>query len=118
MNILQDDYSSRQPCPGLTMFKSSAPADRAHHLLQEYLGIAGEPAFAKLSAQLAFGDDSAVLKEGRNATMQCLSGTGSLRVGAEFLKLHYPVHLVYIPNPTWANHLKIFPLAGAWACAA
>eukprot|EP00891_Asterochloris_glomerata_P004767 jgi/Astpho2/4767/Aster-00315 len=79
---------------------------------KEYLGIAGEPAFAKLSARLAFGDDSLVLKEGRNATMQCLSGTGSLRVGAEFLKLHYPVHLVYIPNPTWANHLKIFPLAG------
>ena len=101
-----------------SLFNSSAPADRPHHLLQEYLGIAGEPAFAKLSARLAFGDDSAVLKEGRNATMQCLSGTGSLRVGAEFLKLHYPVHLVYIPNPTWANHLKIFPLAGTWARAA
>ena len=34
------------------------------------------------SAQLAFGEGSTVLKEGRNATVQGLSGTGSLRVGA------------------------------------
>lgn len=36
----------------------------------------------RCSAQLAFGEGSAVLKEGRNATIQGLSGTGSLRVGA------------------------------------
>lgn len=34
------------------------------------------------------------------------------QVGAEFLALHYPVHTVLLPNPTWANHNKIFPLAG------
>ena len=36
----------------------------------------------------------------------------ALQVGAEFLALHYPVHTVLLPNPTWANHNKIFPLAG------
>ncbi len=35
---------------------------------------------AACSAQLAFGEGSAALKEGRNATVQGLSGTGSLRV--------------------------------------
>ncbi len=34
------------------------------------------------------------------------------QVGAEFLALHYPLKLIYIPSPTWANHNKIFPLAG------
>ena len=34
------------------------------------------------------------------------------QVGAEFLAQHYPVHTVLLPNPTWANHNKIFPLAG------
>lgn len=48
---------------------------------QEYLGQAGVPAFCRGSAKLAFGEDSPVLKEGRNATVQGLSGTGSLRVG-------------------------------------
>ncbi|DBA88905.1 hypothetical protein WJX79_000402 [Trebouxia sp. C0005] len=79
---------------------------------KEYLGIAGNPDFCKLSAKLAFGADSKALQEGRAATVQSLSGTGSLRVGAEFLALHYPLKLIYIPSPTWANHNKIFPLAG------
>ena len=47
---------------------------------QEYLGIAGNPDFCKLSAKLAFGANSKALKEGRAATVQSLSGTGSLRV--------------------------------------
>ena len=34
------------------------------------------------------------------------------QVGAEFLARHYPVHTVLLPSPTWANHTKIFPLAG------
>ena len=37
---------------------------------------------------------------------------GLLQVGAQFLALHYPLKLIYIPSPTWANHNKIFPLAG------
>ncbi len=49
-------------------------------VLQEYLGIAGNPEFCKLSAKLAFGADSKALQEGRAATVQSLSGTGSLRV--------------------------------------
>ncbi|KAK9915069.1 hypothetical protein WJX75_004347 [Coccomyxa subellipsoidea] len=79
---------------------------------KEYLGITGNPKFNSLSAQLAFGEGSPVIREARNATVQCLSGTGSLRVGAEFLAQHYPVHTVLLPSPTWANHHKIFPLAG------
>jgi len=35
-----------------------------------------------------------------------------MQVGAEFLAQHYPVRTVLLPNPTWANHNKIFPLAG------
>ncbi len=49
-------------------------------MLQEYLGIAGNPDFCKLSAKLAFGANSTALQEGRAATVQSLSGTGSLRV--------------------------------------
>ena len=46
----------------------------------EYLPIAGIPEFNAMSAKLAFGESSMVIKEGRNATVQSLSGTGSLRV--------------------------------------
>ncbi|KAH0650189.1 hypothetical protein KY284_030101 [Solanum tuberosum] len=92
---------------------------RAEHLLvndtscvKEYLSITGLADFNKLSAKLIFGADSPVIKENRVTTVQCLSGTGSLRVGAEFLARHYHEHTIYIPQPTWGNHPKIFTLAG------
>ena len=50
---------------------------------QEYLGITGNPRFNELSAKLAFGERSRVLAEGRNATVQALSGTGALRVRSQ-----------------------------------
>ena len=41
---------------------------------KEYLAIGGNPEFTRLSALLAFGEGSSVLKEGRNCTVQSLSG--------------------------------------------
>ncbi|PPD83157.1 hypothetical protein GOBAR_DD19926 [Gossypium barbadense] len=68
--------------------------------------------FNKLSAKLIFGADSPAIRENRVTTVQCLSGTGSLRVGAEFLARHYHQKTIYIPQPTWGNHPKVFTLAG------
>ncbi|BBN09054.1 aspartate aminotransferase, cytoplasmic [Marchantia polymorpha subsp. ruderalis] len=86
-------------------------ADRARN--KEYLGITGIPQFNKLSAELILGRDSPAIAQGRVITAQCLSGTGSLRVGGEFLATHYSgPKVIYVPSPTWGNHLKIFPLAG------
>ncbi len=52
---------------------------------KEYSGITGEAGFQSLAAKLAYGEDSAVIKEGRIATSQTISGTGSLRIGGVFL---------------------------------
>ncbi|KMZ73817.1 Aspartate transaminase [Zostera marina] len=81
-------------------------------LKKEYLPITGLADFNKSSAKLILGSDSPAIQENRVATVQCLSGTGSLRVGAEFLKKHYNQHTIYIPSPTWGNHPKIFMMAG------
>ena len=43
--------------------------------------------------------------------MQALSGTGSLRVGFEFLAQEIPSK-VLVSNPTWANHHNIIRKAG------
>ncbi|CAL0305658.1 unnamed protein product [Lupinus luteus] len=79
---------------------------------KEYLPIVGVADFNKLSARLIFGADSPAIQENRVTTVQCLSGTGSLRVGGEFLARHYHQRTIYIPQPTWGNHPKIFTLAG------
>lgn len=80
--------------------------------VKEYLSITGLADFNKLSAKLIFGADSPAIQENRVTTVQCLSGTGSLRVGAEFLAKHYHERTIYIPQPTWGNHPKVFTLAG------
>ena len=44
--------------------------------------------------------------------IKAISGTGSLRLAAEFLKRFGGAPLVYLPTPTWANHKTIFGAAG------
>ncbi|GAA0139350.1 transaminase [Lithospermum erythrorhizon] len=80
--------------------------------VKEYLPIVGLADFNKLSAKLIFGADSPAIKENRVTTVQCLSGSGSLRVAGEFLAHHYHQCVIYIPQPTWGNHPKVFTLAG------
>eukprot|EP00798_Chlamydomonas_sp_ICE-L_P003903 gene3903-13973_t len=74
---------------------------------KEYLPITGYAEFTKLSKMLAFGANSPILNN--ITTVQCLSGTGSLRVGGEFLAEHYPgAKEVYIPAPSWPTHRSVF----------
>lgn len=60
----------------------------------------------------SFGSDARGVVEERIATVQALSGTGALRVGAEFIATHFPGTKVFISDPTWGNHFKIFGNAG------
>lgn len=80
--------------------------------VKEYLPILGLVDFYKLSAKLILGADSPAILENRVASAQCLSGTGSLRVGTEFLARHYNQRTIYIPQPTWGNHPKVFTCGG------
>jgi len=82
-------------------------------LNKEYAPIGGEGDFCKESAKLAFGEDSVVVKDGLNVTIQGISGTGSLRVGAAFLQKWFPGNkTVYLPKPSWGNHTPIVKHAG------
>ena len=85
----------------------------AAKLNKEYAPIGGESDFCKEAAKLAFGADSPVLKDSRNVTVQGISGTGSLRIGAEFISKHWPTNkTIFLPKPTWGNHTPIFKFAG------
>jgi len=74
----------------------------------EYLSIAGDAQFNALCSKLIFGQDSSLLKEGKITTVQSISGTGGLRVAADFLARWLPGSTIYYPNPTWGNHKNIF----------
>lgn len=80
---------------------------------KEYAGITGVPSFTKAAALLAYGPESKVLKEGRVAVTQSVSGTGALRIGGEFLARFYPhAKTIFVPAPTWANHIPLFEDSG------
>ncbi|XP_022754574.1 aspartate aminotransferase, cytoplasmic-like isoform X2 [Durio zibethinus] len=79
---------------------------------KDYLPITGMAEFNKLSAELIFGFGSPAIKENRVTTVQCVSGCGSLRVGAELLAKHDGHHVVYLPEPTYGNHPNLLSAAG------
>jgi len=81
------------------------------HLDMEYSGIAGDPTFVDLALKFGYGEDSDAMKENRIQGVQALSGTGGLRVMGEMLRKHGHKH-IYVPNPTWGNHIPIFTNSG------
>ena len=77
-----------------------------------YQPIEGLAAYNQAVQKLMFGDDSAIIKEGRAVTIEALGGTGALKVGADFLKRLYPQAKVHISDPSWENHRALFESAG------
>lgn len=83
------------------------------NLNNEYAPIAGDANFVKLGYSLALGADSVPVKEGTVAAIQALSGTGALRLATAFLNRFFKGNkTVYVPNPTWGNHMPIATDAG------
>lgn len=83
---------------------------------KEYLAIEGLPAFNKATVELLLGADNPIIKQNRVATVQALSGTGSLRLGVAFIARYMPSATVYLSSPTWGNHKNICSDAGVpWA---
>jgi aromatic-amino-acid transaminase len=77
-----------------------------------YLPIDGIAAYDKAVQGLVFGADSAVLAEGRVATVQAIGGTGGLKLGADLLHRVEPSATVLISDPSWENHRALFTNAG------
>jgi aspartate/tyrosine/aromatic aminotransferase len=84
-------------------------ADKGLNL--EYLPQRGDQEFAALSRAVLMGKDAAPIKENRVATVQTLSGTGSLRIGAAFIAA-FLKKTVYVSTPTWGTHNTILKHAG------
>lgn len=82
-----------------------------HTLDKEYSPITGDEAFLKGARGVLFGWDHADVTSGRVSSAQTLSGTGALRVIADFLAKFRP-SAIYVSVPTWGNHNTVFATAG------
>ncbi len=83
-----------------------------HEDTKNYLGIEGDEAYNKAVQELLWGTEHEILASGRAGTAQAPGGTGALRVAGDFIHQHFPRARVWLSDPTWINHPKIFESAG------
>lgn len=85
----------------------------AKNLDKEYSTIGGNADFCKLSNALALCEKEGDQCPPSVATVQSISGTGALRIGGAFLNSWFPGSKeIYLPAPTWGNHIPIFKHSG------
>lgn len=114
----RDDQGKPFVLPTVRKVKKILADDES--LDHEYLPIAGLPSFVSATSKLIFGEDSLALSESRVSTIQTISGTGANHYGGAFLERFYEPwqgkakddKVIYISNPTWANHKSIFANVG------
>jgi aspartate aminotransferase len=76
-----------------------------------YLGSTGNANMCRLTGELIYGDMWENVVD-NVSIVQSISGTGALRLGAEFLKDFFIDRTVYCSDPTWSNHYGVFQSAG------
>ncbi|MBQ8707216.1 MAG: aspartate/tyrosine/aromatic aminotransferase [Succinivibrionaceae bacterium] len=79
---------------------------------KSYLSIPGTAEYGKLVQELVFGTGHEIISSARACSAQAPGGTGALRIGADFLSQQKIAKKIWISNPTWVNHFKVFGAAG------
>ncbi|WP_297891168.1 amino acid aminotransferase [Shewanella sp.] len=77
-----------------------------------YIGPTGSPQFNTLMTELAFGAGHSAILANRIRTVSTPGGTGALRVAGDFIKRCNPNAVLWVSDPTWANHTGLFEAAG------
>lgn len=84
----------------------------ASQTTKTYLGPPGVIGFNSAITDVIFGDDSLAVQQGRIRTIQTPGGTAALRVAGDLIHAANPDSAIWVSDPTWANHLALFPAAG------
>lgn len=86
IGIYYDDAGNIPVLPSV----QQAETDIAQAVIpRAYLPMEGSPAYRAAIQHLLFGENNAVLKAGRVASIQSLGGSGALKVGADFLHKYF-----------------------------
>jgi len=100
---------------GTPMLDCVVEAEKILHATQttkSYLGPRGVVGFNDATRALLLGKDSEVIAQDRARTVQTPGGTGALRVAADLIHRAMPEAEIWASDPTWDNHLALFPGAG------
>jgi aspartate aminotransferase len=98
--------------PILASVKTAEERVLASEKSKSYLDIEGSAEYGVAVRRLLLGDEHEILASERAVTVQSPGGTGALRIAGDFLARHYGDRSIWLSEPTWANHPKIFQAAG------
>ncbi len=99
--------------PVLPSVRLAAERVLAAEKTKGYLPIVGDAEFGLLTRKLLLGEPGAAIESaGRARTAHTPGGTGALRVAADFIKRCLGDVMIWMSDPTWANHPAIFDAAG------
>lgn len=94
-----------------------AVADAERHLVAEqttksYVAPPGDPDFLAGLCDVLFGAGHPAVAAGRVRAVQSPGGCGALRLGGELVQRIRPGATLWVPDPTWANHIPLLGDAG------
>jgi aromatic-amino-acid transaminase len=105
-------YDDQGRLPIMRAVREALPQVAQQIQARPYLPMEGLATYRQAIQHLLFGQDHEALQTARVATVQTLGGSGALKVGADFLKAHFPSSSVFVSDPTWDNHRALFEGAG------
>ncbi|SIO72035.1 aromatic-amino-acid transaminase [Burkholderia sp. GAS332] len=104
-------YDNEGNIPVLRSVRAAAERVFSANAPTSYLPIEGDVGYRSQVAGLLFGPQVESLRDSL-AIVQSVGGSGALKVGADFLRQHFPESSVFVSDPTWDNHIGIFDGAG------
>ncbi|XP_059669818.1 aspartate aminotransferase, mitochondrial-like [Cornus florida] len=108
INLGVGAYRDDEGKPVVLQCVRNAEAEIAGTDFLESVSTAVSSNLVEESVKLVYGKNTDVVREGRFAGVQALSGTGACRLFAEFQRRLYPESAMYLPDPTWSNHHNIW----------
>lgn len=109
VGVYQDDEGKTPILPSVAEAEQRILAQATS---KSYLAIDGTPEYNRAVQNLLLGSDHEIVHSSRAVTVQSPGGTGALRIAGDFLHRHFPSARLWLSQPTWANHPKIFQSAG------
>ncbi|XEV01559.1 hypothetical protein FSHL1_006846 [Fusarium sambucinum] len=94
------------PCPLPSVLEAERRLLSGNDLgKHEYLPIEGDATYLRLAQKLLFGQDDQSELLQRIVSVQSVSGSGAIHIGAAFLSRFLSPRCVWVSDPTWGPHI-------------
>lgn len=115
VGIYKDQYGKMNNFPCVTQAQCLLRKDTPLSSSSSYLPILGDSNFRKNVMDFLFKESAPIgshlVDKNRISLTQTLSGTGALAIAADLI-VRFISNTIWIPKPSWPNHLNIFQRHG------